>query len=144
MRDGTADAPQESGPAGRAMPDRWQQRSGFSIFFDIQPGGPGRRTRLYHEETGDETTFAGGEPSEWVGWMLDRLGSAQPPAEAAGVPATVVSLEIMDAKVTGNLVPGVDDNSVRVELRLRVTGMAELHRVLGAKVVGVLFGSSRP
>ena len=143
MRDGAGDAPQESGPASGVVPDRWQQRSGFSIFFDIQPGGPGRRTRLYHEETGDETTFAGVDPTEWVGWMLDRLGSAQPLAEAAAATATVVSLEIIDAKLTGNPVPGADDDSVRVELRLRVTGLAELHRMLGAKVAGVLFGSAR-
>jgi hypothetical protein len=55
----------------------------------------------------------------------------------------VVSLEINDAKLTGNPVPGADDDSVRVELRLRVTGLAELHRMLGAKVAGVLFGSAR-
>jgi hypothetical protein len=143
MRDGTADAPQEAGPAGGVVPDRWQQCSGFSIFFDIHPGGAGRRARLYHEETGDETTFAGAEPTEWVGWILDRLGPAQPLAEAAGATATVVSLEIIDAKLTGNPVPGADDDSVRVELRLRVTGLAELHRMLGAKVAGVLFGSAR-
>ena len=32
------------------------------------------------------------------------------------------------------------DDTVAVELQLRVTGMAELRRTLEAKVVGVLFG----
>jgi len=48
-------------------------------------------------------------------------------------------MEIIDARLTGDPAPGGGD-SVGVELQLRVTGIAELHRALGAKVVGVLFG----
>jgi hypothetical protein len=154
MRDRPADGAQRpgpaggppGGPAGGAVPDRWQQRAGFSVFFDTQPGGPGelrRRTRLYHEETGDETTFPDSGRTDWVRWMLDRLGSAQPPSEPAGGPASVVSMEIIDVRLAEDPMPGADDDSVGVELRLRVTGMAELHRALGARVAGVVFGPGR-
>ena len=70
--------------------------------------------------------------------MLDRLGSAQP--EATGTTAAVVMMEIIEARLTGDPAPGAGGDSVGVELQLRVTGIAELHRALGAKVVGVLFG----
>jgi hypothetical protein len=140
MRNRPSDGGQPSGPA---EPGRWRQRAGFSVFFDVQPAGPGelrRRTRLYHEETGDEITFPGSEPADWVRWMLDRLGSARPPAEPAGATASVVSMEIIDVRSVVNPVSGPGDDSGAGELQLRVTGMAELHRMLGAKVVGILFG----
>jgi hypothetical protein len=128
------------------VPDRWQQRAGFSVFFDVQPAGPGgqgelrRRTKLYHEESGDETTFGSWEPADWVRWMLDRLRSARPPSKAASATVSVVSMEITDVRPAGDLASVAGGDTVAVELRLRVTGMAELHRMLGARVVGVLFG----
>jgi hypothetical protein len=137
MRNGPAGAAQPSGPVGDTVPDRWQQRAGFSVFFDVQPGGPGeprRRTRLYHEETADEATFRGWGPTDWVRWMLDRLGSAQPPSE----PPSLVSMEIIDARLIEDPDPGED--TVAVELQLRVSGMADLNRTLAARVIGVLFG----
>jgi hypothetical protein len=130
------------GPAGGAAPGRWQQQAGFSVFFDTQPAGPGDRrwrTRLYHEETGDQATFPGSGPTDWVRWMLGRLGSAQPPSEP-GAPTSVVSMEIIDVRLVGKPSRSGGDDSVGVELRLQVTGMAELHRALGARVVGVVFG----
>lgn len=138
MRDGPADGGQPSAAADDTAPHRWQQRAGFSVFFDVQPGEPGQRTRLYHEETGDEITFPGCEPTDWVRWMLDRLGSVR--SEATGVTASVVTMEIIDARLTGDPAPGTGGDSIGVELQLRVTGIAELHRALGARVVGVLFG----
>jgi len=143
MANGPADSGQPSAPSGKPAPGRWEQRAGFSVFFDVQPGGPGellRRTRLYHEETGDETTFSGWEPTDWVRWMLDRLRSAQPPSEPAGEPASLVSMEVIDVRLVGDQARGPEDDTVAVELQLRVSGMAELHRTLAARVVGVLFG----
>jgi hypothetical protein len=134
------------GPADGAVPDRWQQRAGFSVFFDTQPGGPGElrgRTRLYHEETGEEATFPDSWRTDWVRWMLDRLGTAQPPSEPAGVLASVVSMEIINVRLVGDPMPSAGDDSVAVELQLRVTGMAELHRAPGARVVEVVFGPER-
>jgi hypothetical protein len=142
MYDGPADNGQSSGPAGERAPGRWQQRAGFSVFFDIRPAGPDeqrRRTRLYHEETGEETTFRGWEPADWVRWVLDRHGSAQP-ASGAAATASMVSIEIVDVRLAGDSVASAEDASVGAELRLRVTGIAELRRMTGAKVVGILFG----
>jgi len=143
------DEPAESGPPpapADAIPDRWRQRAGFSVFFDVgSPGraspGDRRRTRLYHEETGDETMLPGWGPTDWVKWMLDRLSAARPPSEPAGDAASMVSVEIIDARLIGDPAPGARDDTVAVELRLRVSGMAELNRTLAARVVGILFGS---
>lgn len=161
MDNGLADGGQPSAPSDVA-PGRWQQRAGFSVFFDAQATGPGgsgelrRRTRLYHEETGNETTLRGWEPTDWVRWILDRLGSAQPPSAPAGAAASLVSMEIVDVRLVGDPEPRSEavqdrgdpqgasprrgDDTVAVELQLRVTGMAELRQTLRAKVVGVLFG----
>jgi hypothetical protein len=128
-------------PAGE-VPDPWQQQAGFSVFFDTRPGSPGQlrwRTRLYHEESADESTFLGNEPAGWVKWMLDRLGSAQPRLQPVGSMVSLVSMEIIDAQLIGDP-KGIGDDFVTVELHLRVTGLDELHRALGAKIVGVLFG----
>jgi hypothetical protein len=131
-------------PAAAAgeVPDPWRQQAGFSVFFDTRPGLPGQlrwRTRLYHEESADESTFLGNEPTGWVRWMLDRLGSARPHLQPVGSPISVVSLEIIDAQLIGDP-EGIGADCATVELQLRVTGLDELHRALGAQVAGVLFG----
>jgi len=80
-------------------------------------------------------------PTDWVKWMLDRLSAARPPSEPAGDAASMVSVEIIDARLIEDLAPGAGDDSVAVQLQLRVSGMAELNRTLAARVVGILFGS---
>jgi hypothetical protein len=127
-------------PAGE-VPDPWRQQAGFSVFFDTRPGLPGQlrwRTRLYHEESADESTFLGNEPTGWVRWMLDRLGSAQSRLQPVDSLVSLVSMEIIDAQLIADP-KGIGDDCVKVELQFRVTGLDELHRALGAKVVGVLF-----
>jgi hypothetical protein len=141
MRGSPADGARQPGPADDAEPDQWQQQGGFSVFFDTRPTAAGEllwQTRLYHEETGDQITFPDSQPTEWVRWMLSRLESAQP--SWASALASVVSMEIIDVRLAGDPVSGAGDDSVGVELQLRVTGMAELNRALGARVVGVVFG----
>jgi len=131
------------------VPDRWRQHGGFSVFFDGRSPGldrPGellRRTRLYHEETGGETTFPGWRPADWVSWMLDRLGS--PPTSApAGAPSSLVSIEIIGTRLVRDPAAGAPDDTVAVDLRLRISGMADLNRTLAATVVGVPFGCDPP
>lgn len=120
------------------VPGRWQQRAGFSVFFDTQPAGPAgpgavdRRTRLYHEETGDETAFGGWEPAGWVRWMLERLTSAQPASGPAGAAASLPSTQIVDVRLTGDAIIGAGDEAMTVELDLHVTGTAELRRRTGS------------
>lgn len=141
-RDGPVSGAWRPAAAAGDIPDPWRQQAGFSVFFDTRPGLPGQlrwRTRLYHEESADESTFLGNEPTGWVRWMLDRLGSAQPRLQPVDSPVSLVSMEIIDAQLIGDP-KGTGDDFVKVELQLRVTGLDELHRALGAKVVGVLFG----
>ena len=95
--------------------------------------------RLYHEETGDETTF-GGPSAEWTRWILDRLATATTPAGPVGPSPSMMSMQIVDARLVDDRLPAVGDGDVWVELHLRVNGMAELNEALGAKVVGVMFG----
>jgi len=144
LRDGPVKGPRPRAAAGaREAPDRWRQDAGFSVFFESRSGLPGEvrsRTRLYHEESAEETVVVGSAPTAWVRWMLDRVGSAGPlSGPVQHVLASLVSLEIIEARMVGDL-NGVSDDSVKVELRLRVTGLDELHRAVGARVVGVLFG----
>jgi hypothetical protein len=50
--------------------------------------------------------------------------------------------EITEVRLVGNAMPGEVEGRGRVgvELELRVTGVAELHRAVGARVVGVVLG----
>lgn len=140
-RDGSVSGAWRPAAAAGEAPDPWRQQAGFSVFFDTRPGLPGQlrwRTRLYHEESADESTFLGNEPTGWVTWMLDRLGSAQSRPQLVDSLVSLVSMEIIDAQLIGDP-KGIGDDCVKVELQLRVTGLDELHRALGAKVVGVLF-----
>ena len=105
-----------------AEPDRWLQQAGFSIFFDVQPGSPPRRTRLYHEETGDEATFPGWEPAGWASWILGRLGLAPPASSAAGTTVPVLTIKIADARLTGVARPGTDDHRLEIQLHLWLPG----------------------
>jgi hypothetical protein len=142
LRDGPVKGPRSRAAAGaREAPDRWHQDAGFSVFFESRSGLPAElcsRTRLYHEESAQETIVVGNEPTAWVRWVLDRVRSEQPLSKQ-DAQASLVSLEIIDARMVGDP-NGVTDDSVSVELRLRVTGLDELHRAVGARVVGVLFG----
>lgn len=137
MRDGPGNGARLPCAAADEIADRWHQHAGFSVFFDTRPGLPGEvrwRTRLYHEESADEITLSGNDPAWWVRWMLDRLGSAQPLSEPVDA---LMSMEIIDVRLVG-APSGPGD--AKVELQLRVTGLDELHRALGARVVGALFG----
>ncbi len=142
VRDGPANGARPPATGARESLERWHQSAGFSVFFDNRPGLPGdlrSRTRLYHEESAEETTFPGNEPAAWVRWMLDRVTTAQQFSGPIDAQISLVSMEIIDARMVGDP-KGVGDNCVRVELHVRVTGLDELHRALGARVVGVLFG----
>jgi hypothetical protein len=57
---------------------RRRQMAGFSIFVDQVVNAHGRQqhweTRLYHAESGMETTLAGVRPEQWIAWILERIG----------------------------------------------------------------------
>lgn len=106
--------PQQQGPA-------WHQFAGFSLFFDQVPDAHGEtrwQTRLYHEESGDEMLFDGGEMRDWANWIKQRadLPAAallpEPPAPESAAPpaqptqAGPIWAEILDVSVRQAVHPG--------------------------------------
>jgi hypothetical protein len=74
--DSGSDAPAGDSDSGRG-PVRRRQHAGFSIFLDQVVDPQGRQhweTRLYHAESGVETTLAGASPQQWIAWILERIG----------------------------------------------------------------------
>jgi hypothetical protein len=51
---------------------RWRQHAGFSIFFDYVTDEQTWQTRVYHDESGEETSLPGTETARWVNWILER------------------------------------------------------------------------
>lgn len=149
-------APGERPPSERGVgrdeastPPRWQQRAAFSVFVDTTDDADGhtiRQTRVYHEESGDETTFTGFDQTALVAWMVRRIDNsptARSPIEPAGegtsgaaapAPPTrthllrvdVMSVRLLERTATPQ---GSNDQDVRIEARLRI---AELPRLLGS------------
>jgi hypothetical protein len=73
--DARSDALAGGDPADRR--GRRRQMAGFSIFVDEVVDAQGRQhweTRLYHAESGVETTLAGASPEQWIAWILERIG----------------------------------------------------------------------
>jgi hypothetical protein len=125
---------QPPGPTGPdAADDRWTQRGAFSIFFDVAAGadtGEMWRTRIYHEETGEEQVITGRATEAWSGWILARLGAAEPGGrDPIPVRIEVVAVDLLDRDVAA----GAD--IVRIMSTLRVHGLSELERVLGTALV---------
>ena len=51
------------------------QQAGFSLFFDVMTDEQSQKvwqTRVYHEESGEETIFHGVDPAQWVNWISER------------------------------------------------------------------------
>lgn len=83
---------EEAEPAEAASEPVWRQHAGFSLFFDYAMDESGRQswqTRVYHEESGDETVLPGVNTADWVNLVLQQaqLPSMDEPASVATVPA---------------------------------------------------------
>jgi hypothetical protein len=129
------------GTAGGPGSKRRRQQAGFSVFLDqlVDAGETRWETRLYHAESGAETTLPGVAPDQWIAWILDRLqpsGAADVPLE--GTPSDtaveVVSVEILDVTV------GEDDaegslRTIRAQLVVQLSGVAGLEREIGSRVL---------
>lgn len=144
------------GPSRSAATSRWEQRAGFSVFFDVHTDDEGRetwQTRIYHEEAGDEATVAGTDTARWTTWVLDRLGApatapapepaAGPRPSGAGQSPAITSarhelvVEILAVRPIGGMPAGGvwPPDAVGVEVELQITGLSRLERALGAAVV---------
>jgi hypothetical protein len=113
------------------------------VFLDqvVDAGEPRWETRLYHAESGAETTLPGVAPDQWIAWILDRL---QPPgAEKLPVAGTtsrtaveVASVEILDVTIVGDDDPeGGSLRTIRAQLVVQLTGVAGLEREIGSRVL---------
>lgn len=139
--------PGRLGREGSSSRGRWRQHAGFSVFFDSvagDAGGPVWRARLYHEETGDETTMPGGVLSDWVRWIVDRAGPVPDLSDVGGAGTGTLSVEVLSARIVAG--PAIDDDieNLRVEAELRVSGLSALRWALPATVIEVVFGTRPP
>ena len=125
----------------------WTQRAGFSVLFDrmVAPGAQDVwRTRIYHDETGQETVLAGVDALRWPRWVLARLTPHRKPDGAdAGWPspsdpaATVheVAVEIVEVRLLDRTSEAADIDGARLVVDVRVRGLAALEQRLGTAVI---------
>ena len=149
--EGLADATPEE------LPGQWRQRAGFSMFVDV-PADGGQdgtwRTRIYHEESGEEIALEGTEASGWLSWILQRIDlnrgepfSAMSAEEAPSRERSPAPNDTTTAGPVTLVLSGLrvfeaperrDDSSghrIRVEAELTIKGLAEAERSLGAAFV---------
>ncbi|MGH8897969.1 MAG: hypothetical protein ACRDZ4_13350 [Egibacteraceae bacterium] len=169
--------PHEPAQSGRGTPEgggpgptdasghrsRWEQRAGFTVFFDVcTEEGPRAlwQTRLYHDETDEETSLEGIEPTGWAAWILDRVRASgetataspqsalgpergEPDATPASPSACRLTVEIVDVRVVRKTpsATAAAGEEVRVAIGLKVLGLTRLERMLGAAVIDAILGS---
>jgi hypothetical protein len=137
----TEDATQQDGPG-----PVWTQRAGFSVLFDLAPGPTAQevwRTRIYHDETGQEAVLAGADALRWPRWVLARLADdREADAEDAGWPSSdanaavqEVAVEIVEVRLLDRTAEAADIERARVVVDVRVRGLAALEQRLGTAVI---------
>ena len=121
-----------------------QQQAGFSIFLDQLADEQGRHhweTRLYHAESGIETTLSGASPEDWVAWILERLGSADiegpdPRLDRRRAFVEVASVEIDGVTVADRRNPGGGSlHTIKARVTVQLTGVAPLEREIGSQIL---------
>lgn len=123
---------------------RRQQQAGFSIFLDQLADEHGRHhweTRLYHAESGMESTLPGASPEHWVAWILERLGAADIKGsdQRLDPPRAVVELaavEIDDVTVTESRASGGGPlHTIKARVTVQLAGVAPLEREIGSQIL---------
>lgn len=136
--------------SGEASTTHWRQCAAFTVFVDAaasEDGHERRQTRLYHDETGDETTLDGFDQTALVRWLVEHLdttpANSPPSAKTETKPqgrAYLLHVEILAVRVMDRIDtrPDMGEQDIRVEARLRVAGSNQLIAALGAAVIGPL------
>lgn len=131
----------------RGEPDPiWTQRAGFSVLFDCMATPTAQevwRTRIYHDETGEETVLAGADALRWPRWIMARLAPHRmPDGGYAGWPSTAdpaavheLAVEIVEVRLLDRRAEGGDVDRARVVVDVRVRGLAALEQRLGTVVM---------
>ena len=128
------------------------QQAGFSLFFDLVRDAQGRKiwhTRVYHEESGAEIVLPGIAPGAWSDWILAQAlpvedrPERQPAAPSPADPSAQYALHvrIVDSKVAGPGALNAGAQEFSAEVRVEVTGLAELERALGQATLCSVLGA---
>lgn len=118
-------------------PDR-RQTAGFFVFLDEVAGASGTarwETRLYHTESGAETTLQGVHPDTWVDWMLRHAGPPHTPRRRGRPRIEVDAVEVLEVALTERTEGGTSVHTVTAQIILRLDGVAGLERRLGAELL---------
>ena len=125
----------------------WTQRAGFSVLFDLAADPAAQevwRTRIYHDETGQEAVLAGVDTLRWPRWILARLAAdrksdgddaAWPSASDPAAAIQEVAVEIVEVRLHDRRTEAADIERARVVVDVRVRGLAALEQRLGTAVI---------
>jgi hypothetical protein len=130
-----------------AESDAWQQRAAFSVFFEARthPGAsPQWRTRVYHEESGDEVTLGDVEQSRWVAWIGERMRGGQPADTGAGSTAAPLTVRVTGVHPLDRGSTPAGDDELRLCAELTVSGLVGLAGALGAGLAEAIFSGRAP
>jgi hypothetical protein len=129
--------------------DRRRQRAGFSIFVDQvvdQAGGQRWESRLYHAESGAETTLPGASPDQWLAWVLEHLGTQETITEGRREPiypaVEVLAVEVLDVTVTeeDSATRAESTHKIAARVMIQLSGLSRLQRDIGSRVLSQLPG----
>lgn len=123
-------------PGKAPNPSPWHQHAGFSVFFDLlrdELGNEAWQTRVYHDESDQETLFSGIETAPWVNWILERAKLpvtteptptetevSAPPTPVAPYDARIEILDVQDSEVGPS--SGIPEKRLMAEVRFRLSG----------------------
>lgn len=128
-----------------------RQQAGFSIFLDQVADDVGDNhweTRLYHAESGAESSLPGASPDEWVAWLLQQMASTginQTAAARGPAPASVrvASVDILDVHLSNEVIDGAAEiQTITAHVVIQVSGMAGVEREIGSRILNGLTASA--
>jgi len=142
-RNSASDTSSDGRPAGRR-----RQRAGFSIFVDqvVDEGGGQRwESRLYHAESGAETTLPGASPDQWLAWVLEHLRTQETLTAVRREPVhtavEVLAVEVLDVTVTEESATRAEPtHRIAARVVIQLSGLSRLQRDIGSRVLSQLPG----
>jgi hypothetical protein len=103
---------------GAVNSPHWRQQAGFTLFFDYQKGEEGVqewRTRVYHDESGEETQFSTLSPKSWLDWMA-RTGKLLIPELQPSVETQLKEDQVYEAgEVETERIPEIKSAPIEIE-----------------------------
>lgn len=128
-----------------------RQQAGFSIFLDQVADDVGNNhweTRLYHAESGAESSLPGASPDEWVAWLMQQMASTgidrtAAPEGTAPASVRVASVDILDVHLSNEVIDGAEEiQTITAHVVVQVSGTAGLERDIGSRILNGLMASA--